>query len=289
MGKTDRQASKILSPSHGPRVVVGGVVVREGDRQARPDKAVKAGPARPRTPFALGLVSAIGALVVLVAGLLGSCAGTASLSLRGDGSLRVQVESTVPSILAARLRSLSGLAGGAPLFNAEAARKAAASHEGLKLSSFATTGPDSLSAVMDIADFKAFLAEPRLAATHAATLSSGDGWKELRVRLERGNCGPLIDLLPGLDPELLDALSPPALDPEPISRAEYRRALAGIVGEKAVASVEAANLVLRIAAPGAVLSSTGGKLEGQTLVVSLPALDLLVLEKPIEFSLRWKA
>jgi hypothetical protein len=270
----------ILTQPEGPRVVAGGVVVSGGRGRRRTP---------PRKPILLGLASAaVSAFLVLATGLLGSCAGSATLGLRGDGGLHLQVEAAVPPALSSRLRGLSGLPASTALFDAEAARKASLSQPGLKLSTFATPGPDALSATMDIADLQAFLAEPGIAATHAAVLTSGGGWKELRVHLERGSCAPLLALLPGLDPELLEALSPPALDPEPISRAEYRRSLAGIVGEKAMVAVEGASFVLRLSAPGSVLASSGGKLEGQTLVVSLPALDLLVLEKPIEFSIRWK-
>ena len=269
----------------GPRVIVGGVVVKEG-------KDADGNAARPgrRLGWLIGLGSfALAFAIALAAGLLASCSGKANAVIRQDGGLRLQAEASVPAPLAAKLRALSQQPATAPIFVVGSAEETLAGWPGLRLVAVGAPDPDSMTATLDIADLGAFLAEPRLAASGAARLSSGPGWKEFRVRLERGSCEALVGLLPGLDPGLMEALSPPALDPEPITRAEYRRMLAGIVGEKAVAALEGASYSLRLATPGPILASSGGRIEGQTLVVSLPAFDLLVLEKPMEFSLRWKA
>lgn len=282
--KTAAKAGPAVRSPSGPRVVVSGVVVNE---VKTPQK--KRAVAGKRAPWLIGLASVALALVLALAtALLAACSGGASASIRTDGGLRIQSSASVPAPLAARLRKLANLPEGSSLFDFEAARKAATETEGLRLVSLSAADEDSLSVTLDIADLGTFLSEPELAASGALSLSSGSGWKELRVRLAQGACAPLAELLPGLDPELVDALSPPALDPEPVTRAEYRRMLAGIIGEKAVVSLEGATMTLRLSAPGAVLASSGGKLEGQTLAVAIPALDLLVLEKPIEFTLRWK-
>lgn len=279
-GRTGRS---VRSPS-GPRVVVSGVVVNEdkSERAAQTD-------AGKRARWLIALASMAFVLVLALAtALLASCSGAASASIGRDGSLRVQSSASLPAPLAAKLRKLSNLSEGSSLFDLEAARKATASAQGLRLVSLSAADGDSLSVTFDIADLASFAAEPRLASAGAIGLSAGPGWKELRVRLARGACAPLVELLPGLDTDLVDALSPPALDPEPITKAEYRRMLAGVLGEKAVVALEGAAMTLKLSAPGPVLASSGGTLEGQTLVLAIPAFDLLVLEEPIEFSLRWK-
>jgi hypothetical protein len=279
-----RKAGPAVRSPSGPRVVVSGVVVNEDKPRSSPRKA-----AGKRAPWLIGLASVAFALVLALAtALLAACSGSASAYVRSDGGLKIQSGASVPPPLAARLRKLANLPETSSLFDFEAAGKAIADTKGIKLVSLSAADANSLSVTLDIADLQSFISEPRIADTGAIGLASGSGWKELRVRLARGACAPLAELLPGLDQDLVDALSPPALDPEPISRAEYRRMLVGIIGEKAVVSLEGATMTLKLSAPGAVLASSGGRLEGQTLAVALPALDLLVLEKPIEFSLRWK-
>jgi hypothetical protein len=45
---------------------------------------------------------------------------------------------------------------------------------------------------------------------------------------------------------------------------------------------------LSITAPGKVLASGGGSLSGSTLTATIPVIEILVLEKPIDAWLRWK-
>jgi hypothetical protein len=246
-------------------------------------------PRRARLVVALALAFVLAGALALAAGVLSACSGSAAAVLRSDGGLRVRMDASIPSPLAARLRALSSLPADAPLFDAKNAAGTMAARPGLSLVSASSPDPDSISATVDVRDLRALLAAPDLASTGAVRLAEGSGWKELRVRLARGSVTPLVNLVPGLDPALVDALSPPALDPDPIGRADYRRMLAGIVGEKAAVALDTAVVVLRLTAPSAVLASSGGGMDGQTLVVRVPVLDLLVLEKPLEFSLRWSA
>jgi shikimate kinase len=94
--------------------------------------------------------------------------------------------------------------------------------------------------------------------------------------------------MPGIDPNLLDALSPPALEEDPVTVEEYKTMLKTVLGEKAMPAMEAAAIKLSITAPGVVIGSGGGSLSGSTLSAKLPIIDLLVLEKPIEVWIRWR-
>jgi hypothetical protein len=86
----------------------------------------------------------------------------------------------------------------------------------------------------------------------------------------------------------MDALSPPALEEDPVTVDEYRTMLASILGERAMPAMEAASLDLSISAPGEVIGSGGGILSGSTLATKVSLIDVLVLEKPIELWMRWK-
>jgi hypothetical protein len=261
----------------GPLVVVEGQVLGPDGGRTR------------RSAILLGLaVFAGAAALILAAGLLSSCAGDATVALRDGGGARLEAKAVFPAPLAAKLRKLAALKDDAPLFDEGRARKAAAGLPGLSLVSMSTPSPDSLLLVLETGELGALLARPDLASSGAAVLSKGQGWTELRIHLERGKIAPLLALFPGLDPDLVDSLSPPALDPDPVSRAEYRLVLSRLLGEKAALALDSATIALRLEAPRAVLASAGGRLSGRTLSLDLPVLDLLVLEKPVDFSLRWK-
>ena len=52
--------------------------------------------------------------------------------------------------------------------------------------------------------------------------------------------------------------------------------------------MEAAAICFSLTAPGPVLSSGGGALSGNTLTATIPVIEILALEKPVEIWLRWK-
>lgn len=264
----------------GPTVIVGGVTVSGPRPERKPSLGHK-------KPWALPLLGLLMGAALFGATLLTGCAGSASLALRQDGSLGISLDAGIPGALAAKLRKLSSLSEGAPLFDVEAARRTATSHQGLTSLTIGAPGPDAYTARIEAPSLEALLSEPELASSGALRITTGQGWKELELRLERGHVEALLGLAPGLDRELLEALSPPALDPEPITKAEYHSMLRGILGEKALASLDAAVCRLSITVPGRVLGSSGGRLEGRSLSASIPILDLLVLEEPIDLKIRW--
>lgn len=150
-------------------------------------------------------------------------------------------------------------------------------------------GPYSIDLKLAARSLDELAASPDLKKTGVLALSRGPGWTECRFRLARGEASALPALMPGIDPNLLDALSPPALEEDPVTVDEYKTMLKTVLGEKAMPAMEAASIQLSITAPGAVLASGGGSLSGSTLSAKLSIIDLLVLEKPVEVWIRWKS
>jgi len=227
--------------------------------------------------------------------LLGSCSGRLDGALRQDGSLLMNFELETPAPIAAKLREF-GRAGGAearasvPLFSMDEFRASVKSRPGLDLLELTQPSPDSLKGTVSVRNLSQFAAGAELKDAGLLAVSSGPDWSELRIRVARGQAKALSALLPGLDPDLLDALSPPALDEEggDISAAEYRRMLESVLGKKAMPALEKTAIAISLAAPGRVIASGGGRLEGATLSVRIPVIDALVLERPIEFWIRWE-
>lgn len=257
----------------GPRIIVEGVVMEGASKNGR------------RSLLALVSFAFLGFLAI-TGGLLSSCSGSGKLRLDASGGGRLELKGEIPPLVAAKLRKLSSLPADRPLFDAKSAQ-GSMEKGGVSLISFSTPSPDSFVSSLEAKSLEGLAARKEMAGPKALSLTSKAGAKTLAIHLERGNCRPLLDLVPGLDPELIAALSPPALDPEPLSRAEYRAMLVGILGEKAVAALEASKISLEIEAPSAILASRGGSAKGRVFTASIPCLDLLVLEKPLDFSLSW--
>jgi hypothetical protein len=240
---------------------------------------------------------ALGAALIASALLLGSCAASISSAIRPDGGARITIQAEVPAPLAAKFRRLAaaggppGSTGGAPegpFFDASAIRKSIAARPGLSLVELSQGSADSIRAELSARSLEELAASPDLKGTGLIAVSRGPGWTECRFRLQRGGAKALASFFPGIDPYLIEALSPPALEEDPVTLAEYKTMLRSVLGDKAMASMEAAALRLSLSAPGEVISSGGGSLSGETLTARIPVIEALALEKPIELWLRWK-
>jgi hypothetical protein len=241
----------------------------------------------------LALFSALAAEAALMATvLLTACSSSLAATLRPDGSAALSIQADIPSPLAARFRALSG--GGRkdakplPLFDAEAIRESIAKRPYLAISSLSVPNPDSLRAEIAIKKVVDLAQAEEIKKSGLVSVAAGPGWTELRIRLDRGGASASIALFPGIDPYLIDALSPPVLEDEPLTAVEYRMNLKTILAS-AMPAMEAAAITVSLAAPGQVLSSGGGALAGNVLTTKIPIIDALVLEKPIEFWIRWRS
>ncbi len=235
----------------------------------------------------------LGAAFLTATLLLTACSASVSSAIRADGGARISIQAEVPAVLASKFRKLassgSGSSAAGPLFDIEAIRKSIAGRPSLSLIEISSPTPDSVSAVLSARSLDELAASPDIKGSGLLTISKGSGWRECRFRLERGKAKTIASFFPGIDPDLVEALSPPALEEDPVTVAEYKTMLTSVLGGKAMPAMESAALSVSLNAPGEVLDSGGGELSGTTLTARVPIIDALALEKPIELWIRWKS
>jgi len=222
---------------------------------------------------------------------LSSCSASVSSAIKADGSARIVVEAEIPDALSSKIRKLSGAGGQAAresILDPQTIRRALESQPGIDVQSVSQPKTDSIRVVLAVGSLEALAASPRLKGSGILKIEKGPAATECRFHLERGNAKALSSLFDGINPDLMDALSPPALEEDPLSLDDYRAMLKNVFGEKAMAALEASSVKLSIVAPGQVLASSGGTLSGATLKASIPIVELLALEKPVDMVLRWK-
>jgi hypothetical protein len=229
---------------------------------------------------------------VLAIGLvLSSCSASVASTIRADGGARISVQAEVPAPLAAKLRKLASAGSSVPsgpFFDAAAIRKSIAARPGMSIVELSLPGPDAIRAEVAVRSLEELAASPDLAGKGLMTITRTAHWAEFRFRLERGGAKALAGLFPGVDPYLMDALSPPAIEDDPVTSSEYRTMLKSVLGAKAMVAMDAATIDISISAPGSVTDSGGGSLSGSTLTAKVPLVQALTLEKPIELWLRWR-
>jgi hypothetical protein len=258
-------------------------LVRDEDKRAKHTVLIVAAGA-----FCLGAVFLAATLI------LAACSASVSSAIKADGSARISIEAEIPTVIAAKFRKLANAGGSSQssvqlsIFDVEAIRKSLIARPGVDVVELSQPKPDSIHLVLAVRNLKDLAASPDFESSGILGIERGQASTECRFRLEHGKAKALTALFSGIDPNLMDALSPPALEEDPLSIAEYETMLKSVFGEKAMPAMEAAAIKLSITAPGKVLSSGGGSLSGSTLTATIPVLEILVLEKPVEVWLRWK-
>ncbi|PKL09631.1 MAG: hypothetical protein CVV51_02750 [Spirochaetae bacterium HGW-Spirochaetae-7] len=226
-----------------------------------------------------------------------SCGASAALAVRADRSATLSVSLEVPAAVEAKLRQFvasgaaaSGAASVAtrPLFDPDAVA-ASMRARGFAVEESTAPTPRSWRGTFRLADLGGLVSsDPEL--SKAVGYERGAGWASLSVSLSRGNAGALARLFPGIDADLLEALQPPALFDNPVSAAEYRSMLSGLLGMSAVAAIDGMAFTLAVSLPGPALERGGSaRLDAarRTASLTVPALEAMVLERPVEFFVKW--
>jgi len=248
-----------------------------------------------RHPRRACIAGAMAALVFSVLSLLlASCSGQLEAAVRSDGSVRAEISLSVPSALGSRVRQFAGIPASEALFNPELVRKEFAERKGVSLLSISAPSGESLNSVIQVSDLAALVADTKtvpegmIQYRYIPPRNALAAMRELTVRIDRTNAAYMLKLFPGVNRKIIDSLSPPALEPDPVSAAEYRLNLEQvIIGPKNMPAFDACMVELKISTPKPIVIVTGGTFSGQVFRVKIPLFDLLTLEKPVEFSLRW--
>lgn len=243
------------------------------------------------------VLTALAAAVVFA-----GCTANAGMVVRADRSASLSVALSLGPAIEEWVRSVSGT--GAVMVDAQAIAQGAR-RSGLAVTESKATGPSSWRGSFTIENLGAFCAQKRdavpaddmgLRGSPAGSLSElgllrferGPGWASLRLRLDRGNAGTLMALLPLADREVTEALMPPAVYDNPVSLAQFRQMMEATMGSTVNQAVFSFSLTL----PGPILEKSGPSAQvsadGRSVGFSLPMLEAMVLERPVELYARWK-
>lgn len=236
-----------------------------------------------------------GALLLFFSGLAAfSCSGRLDATIRSDSTARMALRLDVPEALSARVRQIGDIPAKAALFDTARLKEEFAGRKSIFLVDVSAPSLDSLTSVIWIPDMYAFIGDKTIVPLGMIEykIIPADGnqpaQRELSVTVSKDNALAAYSLFPGIDKRLIDGMSPPALESDPVSAADYRMNLETvIIGKKAMPAFDACALEVTITAPKTILSCSGGSSNGQVFKAKIPLFDLLTLEKPVRIALRW--
>ncbi|MDR0569214.1 MAG: hypothetical protein LBG87_08425 [Spirochaetaceae bacterium] len=229
--------------------------------------------------------------------LFASCSGRVNGVLREDGSADLTLRASVEPRMAGLIRALSRLnnpsaSASDPILNGPAIAASMSAAPGVKSASFRNTTPTSIEGTIAFTRVDAFLAIPGNQGAGAfVTYGQTSAGGRFRIALNRST-GPR--LVAAVSPDVsvyLEALMAPVVTGEVVSKTEYLNMVRSVYGKPIADEIAAAKIQASIDFPrpidtirrGAV--SSADKNRGE---FTIPLLDLLVLESPLEYEVSWK-
>ena len=186
------------------------------------------------------------------------------------------------------LQAFTGAPANAPLLDGTAIAQSMADAPGLSSISIRNTAPAALEGTVSVSNIGDFLAETG-AEGRFITFTEGrtPGSSSIIITLDRYSAPAIISRLSPEVVQYLSALMAPAALGEASTRQEYLNLLAMVYGRQMADEVAAGRIVASIEFPRPVTEVRGGHPVGRRAEFSIPLLDILVLEQPLRYEVRW--
>jgi hypothetical protein len=241
-----------------------------------------------RRKYRIALPAFLAALFASFA--LAGCAVNQRVSLEPEGSGTAVVRIRLEKILMDYLKDLSEVSGAAAqdkgrIFNLEDIRKGFASRPEVTLTRLESPSPDRLEMELAFGSIEKLFAAPDKPQT-ILTLKKGPNGTTLRAHLDRKNFSQLLELAPFLKNPLFEGLGPQENDDT--TEAEYLELIDLALGEGGSAALKASVIETTILVKGQVVAQTGGSVVNGGVVFRIPLLRVLLLNKPLDYSLTFK-
>jgi hypothetical protein len=225
--------------------------------------------------------------------LLASCAVNQTLVIADDGSGTLATHAEVSPLLRDYLVSLADLSGNpGPLkegrvFDAAAVRKDFQSRPGITVLSAATPTPASLDLVLGFESLQDVVrGTDTLANAGAIVVVDAADRRTLRLHLDRATYGQIVSLFPPLRDPLFAQLGPQGTGQ--VTESDYLSMIRFSIGDDAPGLVRKSFFTLTVQPAGEILSQSGGTLNGNEVVFRIPVLRILVLDKPLDYSVTFR-
>ena len=233
------------------------------------------------------LFSLILALLVSLA----SCATNIDGLVREDGSAAITLQTSLEPRTIALVRSIRGFLGettDAPILDGAAISRSITEAAGVSSAALTNTSPTALAGSIALANVDDFLAAAGTAEQFINfTSGAAPGSSSIVITLDRNTA---LALIANLSPELAEYLSvlmAPVITGENITRQHYLNLLAMVYGRALSDEIAAARVHASIQFPRTITTIHGGTAAGNRAEFDIPLVDLMVLEHPLRYEIRW--
>jgi hypothetical protein len=182
------------------------------------------------------------------------------------------------------IRSFMGDTRNTPTLDAGAINRSLSAASGIKSASLKNTSAESLEGTISISNVgDLLLSEKDMFITYSESAASSS----ITVVLDRNSAPLLISRLSPEVEEYLSALMAPVALGEYMSSGEYLSLISMVYGRPLADEIAEARIRASIEFPRPVTSVSGGSSTGKRAEFDIPLLDILVLEKPLRYEIKW--
>lgn len=220
-----------------------------------------------------------------------SCAGRISGSLSADGSAALSVTMSLEPQMTALIRRMFAAAGAAagPVLDGSAITRSMSGAPGIASVSLRNTTPSAVEGNVRISQIGEFLAAAdieRASGGKFIVFEQGTGGR-CEININRDNGPVIIELLSPEIANYLNALMAPIVTGEEMSKPEYLELVAVFYNKTISDEIAGSRIRASIDFPGPVSAVKGGTFSGRRAEFDIPLVDLLVLETPLSYEVRW--
>lgn len=210
--------------------------------------------------------------------------------MSADGSGTASTVTTLDESLVFYLQSLAELTGaeaGAPLFNTDDIKKSMEENPGIKVKSIRNDDNKKISAEISFDDIEKLIAETESSLNKKIiTFKEFGAEKEIRIYIDIDNFTDIAPLFPVIEEPLFMTFGP--LENQGLSEDEYLEMMEYALGDGGGDLIKNAMITTTININGKLISQTGGTAKGNSVTFKTPLIRILLLDKPIEYSIRFK-
>jgi hypothetical protein len=215
-----------------------------------------------------------------------SCASMIKGTISSDGSAELTVvDAALQPRMTSLIRTLTSASGqtNEPIFNGAVITQSILNAPGVTYALLKNTSQSSVAGIVQITninEFLSFMGSNKFIVFDQAS-------KRCQINIDRESALAMFSLL---SPEItgyLNALMAPAVTGENMSKSEYLELIAMFYSKAIGDEIAASQIRISVEFPGTITSVKGGTFSGKQANFDIPILDILVLEVPLSFEVRW--
>ena len=219
-----------------------------------------------------------------------SCTARVNGSLMGDGQADLQIYAALEPRITRLISSIAAASGnlqpGAPILDGPAIAASMAQSQGIDSVSLKNTAPTAIEGPVKITQIGDFLASRRTGGFIRFMPNFPTGGR-CTVNLNLNSGPEMMALISSDVTAYLSALMAPLATGEALTREEYLDLVGSIYGSGIAEEISGARIYAAIDFPSAIKSVKGGTFSGKRAEFDIPLVDILTLEKPLQYEVVW--